>query len=187
MTLADELIALDRQEGTFEYINGRLYDVSKSIAVPTSRLESVAATQVNEISEDLMLALKRDPRAVHELHPRKFEMLVAELLSGRGAKVELTSYAKDGGRDVLAYLDSPLGPMLCLVEAKRYKPANKVSVKLVRELLGSLSLHNASTGMLVTTSSFTGPAQKVAGELKYRVSLQDYGALARWIAEHKKK
>ena len=49
-----------------------------------------------------------DPDRLHELHPRRFEELVAELLAREGLDVELTPASKHGGRDVLAYANSSI-------------------------------------------------------------------------------
>lgn len=72
--------------------------------------------------------------------------------------VELTPATHDGGKDILAYMDTPVGKLLTLVEAKKYNKNRPVNVSLVRTLYGTLLDHQATTGMLVTTSRFARPA-----------------------------
>jgi hypothetical protein len=50
----------------------------------------------------LIERLRRVPELMHQLHPRAFEELVAELLAARGYDVTLTPFSGDGGRDILA-------------------------------------------------------------------------------------
>jgi len=101
-----------------------------------------------------MERLRSEPQSVFELPPRKFEELVAELLSGLGSEVELTPPARDGGKDILACMSTPHGRLLCLVEAKRYRQDRIVGVVMVPQLYGTLIDADASSAMLVTTSSF---------------------------------
>lgn len=84
-----------------------------------------------------------------DIHPRKFEEVVASVFSDFGYDAFTTAYSGDGGIDVLL---SNNGPDLIGVQVKRYK--NVIEVDQIRALLGSLILRGATRGIFVTTSSF---------------------------------
>ena len=104
------------------------------------------------------MGLKKYPEDIYKLPSRSFEELIATLLEEQGWEVNLTGQTRDGGRDVLAYLNTDIGKLLCLVETKRYKPSNPVGVGLVRTLYGTVEHEQANVGLLVTSSRFTKDA-----------------------------
>ena len=135
----------------------------------------------NEISESLLDALRRDPTNLNQLTPRKFEILVAELLRRQGAEVQLTPQTRDGGFDIFARLSTPLGNALYLVECKKWSMKRPVNVSVVRTLYGVVEQSVATGGMIVTTSRFTSTAISAAQTLKHRISLADYEELRSWL------
>lgn len=128
-----------------------------------------------------LAALSANPDELFRLAPRAFEELVAELLNRDGFETTLTPCSRDGGRDVLAARLLPTGPMLCLVECKRYAKERPVSIQYVRGLFGTVVSERASNGLLVTTSSFTGPARAFAAQHQYRMALKEYTDLLAWL------
>jgi restriction system protein len=110
---------------------------------------------------------------------------VAELLDGMGFEVELTKQTRDGGKDILAYMNTGIGRFLCLVEAKKYRQDRTVGVELVRTLYGTLCDYHANSAMLVTTSSFSEDARAFQKRHEYQLSLRDYGNILEWIQDHK--
>jgi len=123
---------------------------------------------------------------MRDMHPRKFEELVAELFHRMGYDVILTPRSKDGGFDVLAFQKTGVGKLLTLVECKRYSPKDKVGVGLVRSLYGVVEEKNATHGVIATTSSFTRGARQFQQNLEYRLSLRDFNDLAAWCKEYKR-
>jgi restriction system protein len=163
-----------------------IYDLSKTILLPESELISVVTPCIITTTENLLHQLKRQPDSIHELSPRKFEELIAELLNGMGHRVELTPATRDGGKDILAYIDTAFGEMLCLVEAKKYSATRPVGVELVRSLYGTLCDFQANSAMLVTTSRFTTDAQNFQSKHKYQLNLKNYSNIVEWIQNHKR-
>ena len=102
-----------------------------------------------------------------------------------GWEVELTQQTRDGGKDILAYLNTDLGRMLCLVEAKHYRKDRKIGVDLVRTLYGTLCDAQANSAMLITTSSFTSGAQEFQQRHEYQLGLRDYADVVNWIMKYK--
>lgn len=97
------------------------------------------------------------------VHPKKFEELVATVFNGLGYSSRVTAYSNDGGIDV--FLD---GPDDCLIgiQVKRYK--NKIKVDQIRELTGALVLAGTTKGIFVTTSDFQSGAENAVNTAALR-------------------
>jgi len=136
-----------------------------------------------EAWDELIPRLAALPHELRTLHPRKFEELIAELLSREGFDVTLTPAKNDGGRDVLAsrrFDDFSLGRILYYVECKHW--SNSVGVAVVRALYGVVEADGVTGGMVVTTSSFTRGSLSFAKEkVPYRLLLRDQQALKLWL------
>lgn len=168
-----------------EPLRGRLYNVQRQILARPKEIIQLAAPQIISVNDDLIKKLKHSPQDLFKISPRQFEEVIAELLSDMGMDVELTQATRDGGKDILAYMDTDIGRLLCLVEAKRYDAKRPVGVSLIRTLYGSLADHQATIGMLVTTSRFAKPAQEFQERHKYQLSLKDYGDVVSWLLKYK--
>lgn len=168
-------------------LNNSLYDLSQTIAVPSGEIKKVIVPQIVIANDNLVNALKKRPADIHTLSPRKFEELLTELLVDMGWDVELTQQTRDGGKDILAYLNTDLGRILCLVEAKHYRPDRKVGVDLVRTLYGTLCDAQANSAMLVTSSSFTSDAKEFQQKHEYQLNLRDYADIVNWVMKYKEK
>lgn len=147
--------------------------------------DSAAQEQLLVVSEDkwtkIIQTLASRPQLMHALSPSDFEELVAELLTRQGCRISLTPRTRDGGRDVLAFLDTPVGQHLYLVECKRFAPTRPVGVQLVRQLYGVVEQERATAGLLVTTSRFTKEAERFSSGITHRLGLKDYQALVKWL------
>lgn len=140
----------------------------------------IDATAANN---ELMELLQQDPELARKLPPRKFEEIVAEILSKQGYEVELTSASRDGGFDICAARQDGLGRFLYLVECKRYVPPNKVGVEIVRSLHGVIQANRATAGAIVSTSFFTAGAKDYQRKMRHQLHLHDFITLRRWINE----
>lgn len=95
-----------------------------------------------------------------------FEMLVRELLSRMGFRLEMATLADDGGVEIVASLDRPFLRGRYLIQCKKYEAGNAVGVQTVRELYGVLRADpTAVKGILITTSMFTPHAWEFAKNL----------------------
>jgi restriction endonuclease Mrr len=72
------------------------------------------------------------------------------ILNSMGYHVVATTRTKDGGVDVL--LEHTSFGRVC-VQVKHSK--NKIGVRVLRELIGTMCIHSANDGLLVTSSAFT--------------------------------
>ena len=90
------------------------------------------------------------------IHPKRFEELVASVFRDLGYKAEATAYSKDRGIDVI--LNS--GQRQIGVQVKRYKAS--IEVEQIRSLAGALVLRGINEGVFVTTSRFRSGATEAA-------------------------
>ncbi|NJQ01699.1 restriction endonuclease [Streptomyces sp. PLAI1-29] len=106
-----------------------------------------------------------------------FEQAVAALCVRDGCReVSVAGGAGDLGADVLAVC--PDGRRV-VIQCKRYRDTNKVGSEDLQRFGGTcFTVHEADIAVLVTTSSFTGPAVDYAGRTGIRCV--DGEALAAW-------
>ncbi|MCJ7767234.1 restriction endonuclease [Candidatus Bathyarchaeota archaeon] len=157
-----------------------LYDASRSFirATETAQIAIVS----HEAWTTLIFRLSKNPELLHDLPPRKFEELVAELLSREGLEVHLTPKTRDGGRDVLAFHQTPVGRLLYLVECKRH--LTPVGIAIVQRLYGVVAQERATAGLVVTTSRFSKEALTFAETVKHQLGLKDYENMKIWLRKH---
>ena len=92
------------------------------------------------------------------MNGERFEKLVADMLQREGYRTKLTSQTNDRGIDVVAKKDG----INCAVQAKAYSAENRVGSPAVQKASGLLSRPDIQHVILITTSSFTPEAEKVA-------------------------
>ncbi len=96
--------------------------------------------------------------ALHNISWRDFELLVGEAFRMRGFSViETGGGGADGGIDLVLRKEDEL----FLVQCKQWR-AYKVSVNIVRELLGVMVTKGAAGGFVVTSGVFTTEAKSFA-------------------------
>jgi restriction system protein len=163
---------------------GKIYDVNDALPESNRRLARAAKPAIISVSDDIIRRLKKEPKDVHELTPRQYEQLIADLLRDMGHEVTLTQATRDGGMDILATMKTDIGEILCLVDAKKYREDRKIGVGMVRTLYGTLNDYEASSAMLVTTSSYSKDARAMQEKHKYQLTLKDYTDVASWIQKY---
>jgi restriction system protein len=174
-----------RRDEVADLLRGEIYDVEKSLVVPSTNIITEITPRIVVANATLMERLKKQPESIFQIPSRQFEEIVAELLDDMGFEVEITKATRDGGKDILAYMSTGIGKFLCLVEAKKYRQDRTVGVELVRTLYGTLCDYQANSAMLVTTSSFSADARAFQRKHEYQLSLQDYGTVVQWIHGYK--
>ncbi|MGN9166202.1 restriction endonuclease [Tissierellaceae bacterium HCP3S3_D8] len=93
-----------------------------------------------------------------------FEVFLKEYLTEMGLdEVEVTQRSKDGGIDLVAIRKgvgdfSESDKTNYYIQAKRYHPNNKVPVRAIRELKGTIPF--GAKGIFITTSEFTADGTK---------------------------
>ncbi len=122
---------------------------------------------------------------LHRLAPKKFEVLIGELLIALGfveETVEVTSRSGDRGVDVRGLLKAGgVADVNVAVQAKRWK--RNVQAQTVQNLRGSLRVHEH--GIVITTSGFSPGAEREAQEQgKTRIGLIDGNQLIDLLIRH---
>lgn len=152
------------------------------LANDTSRVK------LDEINGELIRHLARHPEKIYQIEPRKYEMLVAELLRDMGYDVHLTPPTADGGRDILAVIKvPPQKEILTLVECKRYSPDRKIGIDFLRSLLFTLrDTDKANMGWIATTSYFSEDARLLQKKYKWLLELCDFDKMKEWLNNYGK-
>lgn len=120
-----------------------------SSSTPIERIDA-AVDELEAALEDKVYT------ALHQIEdPYDFEHLVTEFVArlGYGDEYEVTARSGDLGIDGIVLRDR-LGLDRVYIQAKRYKVDHPVSAESVRAFIGSLGLHRASAGVIITTSTF---------------------------------
>jgi restriction system protein len=130
---------------------------------------------------DVVAGLDSRPNLL-KLSPTEFEHLVRQLFVAMGAEAWTTIPSKDGGVDAVATSKNLFFGGVCLIQAKRY--TGLVGLESVHALTGVMADHNATTGVLVTTSWFGRASEKFAN--RNRITLVNGAELKQLIKEYLK-
>lgn len=171
-----------RQKG-----DGSSPDVEESDEVA----ELASTTPIDRIDaaiDELTAALEdRVYTALHQIKdPYDFEHLVTDFVArlGYGEEYEVTARSGDLGIDGIVHRDR-LGLDRVYIQAKRYKADHPVSAEAVRAFIGSLGLHRASAGVMITTSTFAKTSrEEVERTHSTNIKLIDGRELARLMVKY---
>lgn len=110
-----------------------------------------------------MIRMNRTKEKIRELSWKEFEELIEAYYRHLGFRVRREGGAgPDGGVDVR--ITSP-NDEIYLVQCKQWR-AQRVGVKIVRELYGVVSAEHAKGGIVVTVGSFTREAEEFASGIE---------------------
>jgi restriction system protein len=119
-------------------------------------------------------------RNLLKLTPTEFEQLIRQLFVAMGAEAWTTIPSKDGGIDAVATSKNMFFGGVCLIQAKRW--SGLVGLDAVHALTGVMADHNATTGVLVTTSWFGRASEQFAQ--RNRITLINGAEIKHLIKEH---
>ena len=127
--------------------------------IPVCFLMGALASRLTQSQARGLFRLARlgGPEAVRRMTWREFEQLVGQVLRVRGYDVTRSEPGPDGGVDLVA----TKGSERVLVQCKHWR-AQRVGVKVVRELHGVVAAQGASGGYVVTSGVFTQEAWSFA-------------------------
>lgn len=145
--------------------------VEKDIPDDNEEIESEKETIINleDLEEQALTGIRE---YIRKKNPYEFQDLVAALLRAMDYHTPFVApRGKDGGVDVLAYVD-PLGAQTprIKVQVKHY-PDNPIGVKEIRSLVGIL--RDGDIGLFVTSGTFSPSAKQEASTSKEYVKLID--------------
>lgn len=142
---------------------------------------------LEDVNDELLFYLAKNPELIYKLESRKFEELIAKLFADKGHEVSLTKSTRDGGYDIFARVKDAFSEFIVLAECKRYSPENKVGVEVVRGLYGVVDINKANQGLIITSSFFTKDAQQEQLRIGNRIGLKDYNNLIEWLKPYSEK
>jgi restriction system protein len=143
--------------------------------------------KINDDISFLIRKLVNNNIDIFKISPRKFEELIAELLTRDGWKCELTSISRDGGKDIIATQYIGNIPFMMYVECKLFNPAHKVSISIIKNLHSTVLHDQVNKGIIATTSLFTQPAKDYINDDKWRLEGKDINDIYNWINLYKFK
>lgn len=152
----------------------------------TDEQSNIIKIDFGKINELLIREFSRNPSYLYNISPRKFEELIAHLLSDLGYEIILTPQTRDGGKDLYAIQKTRIGPILSIIECKRYAPDKPVGVELVRSLYAVKVAERANIGVLFTTSYFTRDALEFKRSVGYELNLNDFNFIVDMIKQYVK-
>jgi hypothetical protein len=167
LTLADFL------EGAKQHLSSKISEATvDQIRTTTSHADAL----VNELRES------QGRPDLLELSPSNFESLVFRLLTAMGYSLtgDEEKTADGGIRSNLMQTDISIGTLSIYVEIKRYRAP--VGNSVVREVIGTMQILNANKAVIITTSSFTKEARRIAENTS--VDLIDGLALLELLSQH---
>jgi len=122
-------------------------------------------------------------RVLLGLNWRELEWLCGAVFECMGFQVVVTSESDDDGVDVFAANQAVGNKGLVVIQAKKWRDSNPVGKRDVRELLGTINLHKATKGVVVTSGRYEAGALKMA-EADARVELLDRQSILQLLNEH---
>lgn len=162
--------------------------VAEKLKVPGNKPEgddiTVVLVEVIDFSRRLLRRLVEHPQLLDGIDDRKFEELLATLLSDLGLQdVELTPPRKDGGKDIVAtHVNADGSRSRFLIECKHWVSGAKVTMRWAIRLLSIKKKEGADAAILLSSSGF-GP-RLLDQELflkKDRLFLRGAEHLAKWV------
>ncbi|WP_322068258.1 restriction endonuclease [Paraburkholderia bannensis] len=156
--------------------------VQASDMTPDEIIRRAQSELDDELSLDLLTRVIAAP-------PEFFERLVVQLLLAMGYGGSASEAGRalgksgDGGVDGVIDQDA-LGLDRIYVQAKRFSDGNNVGSGAIRDFFGSLDRFKATTGLFVTTSSFSPSARETADFLSKRIVLIDGRQLAKLMIRY---
>jgi restriction system protein len=183
-----ELTILKRYESFREFLARNKEEQSEG---ESTERESSDKTPEEQIEKGI-LQIKQDLQdevlqRVKQLPPEGFEQLVLRLLVGMGyggsmADVQGVARGADGGVDGVVNQDH-LGLDRIYIQAKRWE--GSVGSPVIQGFAGALDLVGAKKGVIMTTSTFSQPAEECVNKIKdKRIILVDGRRMTELMLKH---
>jgi restriction system protein len=117
------------------------------------------------------------------LNWRELEYLCGVIYQDMGYKIKVTPQGNDDGVDVFAEKQTCGQKCKVIIQAKKWSMKNPVGKNVVRELDGTINLHYATNGVLVTTGRFSGGALEMEKQYS-RIELIDQDKMLQLLNAH---
>ena len=143
---------------------------SQKIITPESPIITVAP-----INDEVLRFLKDNPEEWFNLDGTQFQIVMQEIYTRLGYKVEATKLTRDGGKDLIIRKRELIGDFVYYVECKKYAPNRPIGVGIVREFKCMIDLDKVNGGIIATTSRFSKDARDfiLGYDIGYQVQMHD--------------
>lgn len=133
--------------------------------------QQIQKASLDKLEEEAFSGIKE---YISNKNPYEFQDLVAALLRSMGYHTPFISpKGKDGGLDIIAYLD-PLGVQSPRIKVQvKHRPQASISVDEIRSLIGLLN-KDGDIGLFITSGRFTSEAEKFSRDSHIHVKLLDF-------------
>ncbi|UGQ48777.1 restriction endonuclease [Massilia endophytica] len=129
-----------------------------------SALEEFSLSDIDLPLQEVRRYLMRKFERRAAMHPRLFELIVADVFRDLDYRSAATAYSNDGGIDVI--LEAGHGQRIG-VQVKRQK--RTIEVEQIRAFLGALTLGGFARGVFVSSSRFSRGAVRAAEQSTSRI------------------
>lgn len=167
----------------FEYPEGDFYDSGNGICLENAdfvirpMMKLISANEyfpVNTLN-DTVYNLRQQ---ICDMTPREFELFVGEIFKKLGySDVRVTKPTRDGGYDLECYDDSKGTSTYIIGQCKHY--SDKVGIDTIREMAFVQSEKRANQAIVITSSTFTREAKKLAAD--HHIALWDINDLINFL------
>lgn len=123
----------------------------------------------SEYKENIMRAIE-DKEFLDNMNYRDFEKIIYEYLKAQNIPVIYKGQAKDMGYDF------HIPKLNCVVEVKKFNKNVKISLAVIRALIGTMIENDADRGIIISSTEFTKSAINFVQNLQQHIvllSLQD--------------
>ncbi|NVJ46441.1 MAG: restriction endonuclease [Cytophagia bacterium] len=117
---------------------------------------------------------------IEAIHWRNFERFCAEYFKRQGYSVQLGPGKNDGGVDVRVFNPDKAEKPLILVQCKRYKKENKVSIETVKSFYSDVIFEGAEKGLIVTSSYIAPGGAKIRDSRSYNLDFAEHDKVKQW-------
>jgi restriction system protein len=120
---------------------------------------------------------------IEKIHWRNFEKFCAEYFNKLGQKVVLGPGTNDGGIDIRVYNPNKIEKPLILIQCKRYKKENKISIETVKSFYSDVLFEQAQRGLIATSSYIAKGGKKVRDVRGYNIDFAEHNNVRKWAKE----
>ena len=145
--------------------------------------ELVAENENEFLDQRFIDYLATNGNDVELIHWRNFERFCAEYFNKLGQKVILGSGTNDGGVDIRVFDPENSSKPLILIQCKRYKKENKISIETVKSFYTDVLFENAEKGLIATSSYIAPGGKKVRNSRGYNIDFAEFENVKKWAKE----
>ncbi len=120
--------------------------------------------------KQLIYRFIEEPSFLDNIEPIEFEDIVYMWLTENGLNVQKTAHNRDLGCDFILYTQS--GKKVA-IEVKKYRHTSKLSITVLRQLIGIMTVEHFDAGIIINTGQYTNSLLHYVDEIEQNVLLWD--------------